>query len=122
MVKSVNAALNEAQKSSDFEAKKSNSNPDLAQTITIDIEQISEAKSLIQAVAKKQIKKDIGHRTELKTQVTNSVKAFVKKQYLSPKENRPKPKLYTQAQVLIDSQLHGTDVLQLRSKRGVEST
>ena len=38
MVKSVNAALTEAQKSSDFEAKKSNSNPDLAQTITIDIE------------------------------------------------------------------------------------
>ena len=85
MVKSVNAALTEAQKSSDFEAKKSNSNPDLAQTITIDIEQISEAKLKVQAIAKKQIKKDIGHRTELKTQVSNSVKALVKKQYLSPK-------------------------------------
>ena len=84
MVKSVNAALNEAHQSSDFEARKSNSNPDFAKILTIQIEQISEAKNNLQAGIKKQIKKDLGHRTELKTQVSHSVKALVKKQYLSP--------------------------------------
>ena len=38
MVKSVNAALTEAQQCSDFEGRKANSNPDFAQTIKIQIE------------------------------------------------------------------------------------
>lgn len=84
MVKSVNAAFSEAQKSSNFEGRKSSSNPDLAQTISIEIGDSLDLKLKQPAGVKKQIKKDMGHRSELKTQVANSVKALVKKQYLSP--------------------------------------
>jgi hypothetical protein len=85
MVKSVNAASTDAPKCSDFEAIKFNSNQDFSKTITIDIESIPEAKEKIHAGITKQIKKDKNARTELKTQVANSVKALVKNQYLSPK-------------------------------------
>lgn len=84
MVKSVNAASSDP-KCSDFEANKRNiSVPDFSNTITIEINEIPEAKEQIHAGISKQIKKDLAARTELKTQVANSVKALVKKQYLSP--------------------------------------
>jgi hypothetical protein len=85
MVKSVNAALSEAKQCSEFEAKKSVSNPDFANTICIKIDDISQEKENLHEGIKKQIKKDLAHRTDLKTQVAQSVKAMVKKQYLSPK-------------------------------------
>ena len=85
MVKSVNAATTDAPKCSHFEGIKFNSTEDFSKTITIEIEQIPETKDSIHAGITKQIKKDLHARTELKTQVANSVKALVTKQYLSPK-------------------------------------